>query len=44
MPARNERQPVVDVRRRPRADGTVEEIPTVRYYDTRRSQAASAVP
>jgi integrase len=33
MAARDARQPVVDIRRRPRADGSIEEIPTVRYYD-----------
>lgn len=33
MAARNDRQPVVDIRRRPRRDGRPEEIPTVRYYD-----------
>jgi integrase len=33
MPARNERQPQVEMRRRQRVDGSVEEIPTVRYWD-----------
>jgi hypothetical protein len=33
MPARQDRQPLVDIRRRRRADGSVEEIPTVRYWD-----------
>jgi len=33
MPARHERQPLVDIRRRRRVDGSLEEIPTVRYYD-----------
>jgi integrase len=33
MPARNERQPQIEMRRRGRVDGSVEEIPTVRYWD-----------
>jgi hypothetical protein len=37
MPARQDRQPLVDIRRRRRADGSVEEIPIFRYGTPRGS-------
>jgi hypothetical protein len=44
MPARQERQPLVDIRRRRRADGSVEEIPTVRYWDAAGKRRRLNVP